>query len=46
VDVITEAVGALRMLKMFAWEGRMKERIAEKREAELELIWKRRITEL
>jgi hypothetical protein len=34
------------MLKMFAWEGRMKERIAEKREVELDLIWKRRLMSL
>lgn len=46
VDVITEAIGALRMLKMFAWEGRMKERISEKREVELGMIWKRRVTQV
>jgi hypothetical protein len=46
VDVITEAVGALKMLKMFAWEDRIKERISAKREVELHVIWKRRIVSL
>jgi ABC-type multidrug transport system fused ATPase/permease subunit len=43
IDVVTEAVNALRMLKMFAWEERIKERISAKREVELGLIWKRRL---
>lgn len=46
IDVVTEAVGALRMLKMFAWEERMKSRIYDKREVELNLIWKRRLAYL
>ncbi|WRT65691.1 uncharacterized protein IL334_002636 [Kwoniella shivajii] len=46
VDSITEAIGALRMIKMFGWEDRVKERIAAKRETELHLIWQRRLTSL
>jgi hypothetical protein len=34
------------MLKMFAWEDRIKERISAKREVELHVIWKRRIVSL
>ncbi|WVQ64901.1 uncharacterized protein L199_003070 [Kwoniella botswanensis] len=46
VDSITEAIGALRMIKMFGWENRIKERIAAKREDELQLIWQRRLMSL
>jgi len=46
VDAITEAIGALRMIKMFAWESRIEERISAKREVELHALWKRRIAEL
>ncbi|WVF65767.1 hypothetical protein IAT40_000501 [Kwoniella sp. CBS 6097] len=46
VDSITEAIGALRMIKMFGWEDRVKERIATKREDELHLIWQRRLMSL
>lgn len=31
---------------MFGWEDRIKERIAIKREDELDLIWKRRLINL
>jgi hypothetical protein len=34
------------MIKMFGWEDRIKERIAVKREDELNLIWKRRLVNL
>jgi hypothetical protein len=43
---LTAAIGALRMIKMFGWEDRIKERIAVKREDELDLIWKRRLVNL
>ncbi|WVQ93407.1 hypothetical protein IAU59_000477 [Kwoniella sp. CBS 9459] len=46
VDSITESIGALRMIKMFGWEDRVKERIAAKREDELHLIWQRRLMSL
>lgn len=43
VASVTEAIGALRIIKMFGWEDRIKARIASKRETELKLIWDRRI---
>ncbi|WVQ74599.1 hypothetical protein IAR50_004200 [Cryptococcus sp. DSM 104548] len=46
VDSITESINALRIIKMFGWEGRIKERVAAKREDELDLIWKRRLMNL
>lgn len=58
MDTITEAIGAvssdlvgcvdsqLRMIKMFGWENRIKERVAAKREDEITLIWKRRLMTL
>lgn len=45
-DELIVAIGALRMIKMFGWEDRIKERIAVKREDELDLIWKRRLVNL
>lgn len=36
-------MGLLRMIKMFAWEGKIAERLREKREEELEWIRKGRI---
>lgn len=34
------------MIKMFGWEERIKLRVATKREAELTLIWRRRLMSL
>jgi hypothetical protein len=45
-SLLIAAIGALRMIKMFGWEDRIKERIAVKREDELDLIWKRRLVNL
>lgn len=36
-------MGALRMIKMFGWESRVQETVAEKREDELGWIWKRTV---
>lgn len=33
------AMLVIRMVKMFGWEGRMSERIDEKREIELQWVW-------
>ena len=33
----------LRMAKLFGWESRVKEFVAEKREEELKWIWKRKL---
>ena len=40
------AMNVLRMVKMFGWEKRMNERVAEKREEELEYLWKRQLLNL
>ncbi|WVQ79115.1 hypothetical protein IAT38_001210 [Cryptococcus sp. DSM 104549] len=46
VDTITESINALRIIKMFGWEDRIKQRISAKREDELTLIWQRRMVNL
>ncbi|OWT36272.1 ATP-binding cassette transporter [Cryptococcus neoformans] len=46
IDTITESINALRIIKMFGWEDRIKERVAAKREEELTLIWRRRLMNL
>lgn len=46
IDTITESINALRIIKMFGWEDRIKERVAAKREEELTLIWQRRLMNL
>ena len=39
-------MNVIRMIKLFGWEKKMEERIAEKREEELVTQWKRQIYEL
>ncbi|KAI5991472.1 hypothetical protein EDD15DRAFT_2275310 [Pisolithus albus] len=46
VQIVTETMNALRMVKLFGWENKMNERICEKREVELMWTWKYRILEL
>ncbi|KAF9009619.1 multidrug resistance-associated ABC transporter [Cyathus striatus] len=43
VQTVTEAVNVLRMVKMFAWESRMNERIQRSRRSELNMLWKRKL---
>lgn len=43
VGEVTEAMGAVRMLKMFGWEAKSAERIKEKREKELKMSRKKQI---
>lgn len=38
---ITEAINILRMVKLFAWENKMKERLEKKRDEELYWLKKR-----
>ncbi|KAF9013108.1 multidrug resistance-associated ABC transporter [Cyathus striatus] len=40
VQAVTETVSSLRMLKMFAWEWKMNEKIQESRKSELIKTWK------
>ncbi|KAJ7105184.1 hypothetical protein C8R44DRAFT_858596 [Mycena epipterygia] len=46
VQVVTETMHVLRMIKLFGWERQMNERVAEKREEELNWIWKRKMLDL
>ncbi|KAJ7469587.1 hypothetical protein FB451DRAFT_1368560 [Mycena latifolia] len=46
VQSVSEAVNALRMVKLFGWEGKMKDRIGDKRDAELIWLRKRRLLDL
>ncbi|KAF9564162.1 P-loop containing nucleoside triphosphate hydrolase protein [Agrocybe pediades] len=46
VQSISEAVGVLRMIKMFGWEGKMSKQLAEKREEELAWLWKTKAVRL
>ena len=41
-----QAMNVLRMLKLFGWERKMNDRIAEKRDEELLYIWKGEILDL
>ena len=36
-------MNVLRMIKLFGWEMHVKDQIAEKREDELKLVWKRKM---
>ncbi|KAH7108534.1 hypothetical protein BKA62DRAFT_682512 [Auriculariales sp. MPI-PUGE-AT-0066] len=46
VQEVTETMNLLRMIKLFAWEPRVQERLSEKREEELHWIWKTRVMTL
>ena len=43
IDKRSTAVGILRTIKLFGWERKMSERIRERRDEELSLVWRRRI---
>lgn len=46
VQVVTEVMNAIRMIKVFSWEKRIDEKIADKREEELVYQRKRIILEI
>ncbi|KAJ6519437.1 hypothetical protein C8R45DRAFT_1066135 [Mycena sanguinolenta] len=46
VQTVTETMNVLRMIKLFGWERQMNERVAEKREEELNWLWKRQLLDL
>ncbi|KAG5728585.1 ATP-binding cassette transporter abc4 [Termitomyces sp. T112] len=46
VQTVTETMNVLRMIKLFGWEKKMEQKIAEKREKELVWIWKRQILDM
>lgn len=39
-------MNVLRMIKLFGWEKKMEEKIAQKREKELVWIWKRQFLDM
>ncbi|KAI0703637.1 hypothetical protein BC835DRAFT_1262769 [Cytidiella melzeri] len=43
VQSVTEMMSVLRMVKLFGWESRVSNTVAEKREEELNWIWKRKL---
>lgn len=36
-------MNVIRMVKLFGWEGKMSERLQDKREKEVKLIWKTKL---
>ncbi|KAF7369381.1 ATP-binding cassette transporter [Mycena venus] len=46
VQSVTETMNVLRMIKLFGWERQMNERVADKREEELDWLWKRQLLDL
>ncbi|KAJ7667031.1 hypothetical protein B0H17DRAFT_1210523 [Mycena rosella] len=46
VQSVSEAVNVLRMVKLFGWEEKMKDRVADKRDDELRWIRQRRLLDL
>ncbi|KAJ7141418.1 hypothetical protein C8R44DRAFT_763397 [Mycena epipterygia] len=46
VQTVSETMNVLRMIKMFGWEKQMNEKIADKREEELNWIYKRKLLDL
>jgi hypothetical protein len=39
-------MNVLRMIKLFGWEKKMDENVSEKREEELQWIWRRQVLDL
>ncbi|KAL4069345.1 P-loop containing nucleoside triphosphate hydrolase protein [Scleroderma citrinum] len=46
VQLVTETMNVVRMVKLFGWEKKMDERIGKKREVELLWIWKFKLLDL
>ncbi|KAF5330041.1 hypothetical protein D9611_010477 [Ephemerocybe angulata] len=42
-QTVTESVNVLRMIKMFGWEQKVQERIDQRRDEELAVVWKLRM---
>lgn len=40
IQAVSETMNIIRMVKLFGWENRMAEKLKEKREEELKLVWK------
>ncbi|KAI0052512.1 hypothetical protein FA95DRAFT_1675194 [Auriscalpium vulgare] len=46
VQTVTETMGVLRMIKLFGWEPKIDDKVAEKRDVELKFIKKRQLLNL
>ncbi|KAF9458727.1 P-loop containing nucleoside triphosphate hydrolase protein [Collybia nuda] len=46
VQSVTETMNVLRMIKLFGWEKKMNQKVAEKRDEELIWIWRRQVLDL
>ncbi|KAK7005853.1 ATP-binding cassette transporter [Favolaschia claudopus] len=46
VQTVSEIINVMRMIKMFGWEKQMNEKIAGKREEELDKLWIRRFLDM
>jgi hypothetical protein len=46
VQSVTETMNVLRMVKLFGWENKMKDRISDKRDVELVWLRKRQILDI
>ncbi|KAI0045217.1 P-loop containing nucleoside triphosphate hydrolase protein [Auriscalpium vulgare] len=46
VQAVTETMGVLRMIKLFGWEPKIDDKVAEKRDLELKFIKKRQLLNL
>ncbi|GLB36501.1 putative atp-binding cassette [Lyophyllum shimeji] len=46
VQTVTEIMNVLRMIKLFGWERKMDEKVAEKRDKELVWVWRRQILDM
>ena len=46
-DVLTiAAMNVIRMIKLFGWESQVKQKIAERREGELAMVWRQTMLQL
>jgi len=43
VQAVSEAIGTLRMIKLFGWEAKIGKELEEKRSEELEYVWKDKV---
>uniref|UniRef100_A0A8H7XNY7 P-loop containing nucleoside triphosphate hydrolase protein n=1 Tax=Psilocybe cubensis TaxID=181762 RepID=A0A8H7XNY7_PSICU len=46
VQAISEAMGIIRMIKMFGWEDKMAKRLARARDIELSWLWKAKVLQI
>ncbi|KAJ8520559.1 hypothetical protein ONZ45_g2613 [Pleurotus djamor] len=46
VQNVTETMNVIRMIKLFGWEGKVNEKIAQFREAEIVWLWKKQLLDL